>query len=130
MGDTLGGSCTVGLSHRRELKYGGRIRAAWFPVSPLKTGAGIFILARASVRGMWSPALTAMYRAHTSIEFNISLSLTGELVTARRLNEKAQAFAAPSTPEVESRSSAITPFPIADSLKYLMQREQNGNLDS
>lgn len=79
---------------------------------------------------MWSPALTAMDRAHTSIEFNISLSPTGELVTARWLNEKAQAFAVSSTPEAESRFSDITPFPIADSLKYLMQREQNGNLDS
>lgn len=81
-------------------------------------------------QGVWSPALTAMDRAHTNIEFNISLSPTGELVTARWLNEKAQAFAVSSTPEAESRSSDITPFPLADSLKYLMQREQNGNLDS
>lgn len=79
---------------------------------------------------MWSPALTAMDRAHTSIEFNIILSPTGELVTLQRLSEKAQAFAVPSTPEAESRSSDIRPFPLAGSLKYLMPKKQNGKLDS
>ena len=62
------------------------------------------------------------------IEFNIILSPSGEFVTAKRLNE--QAFAVPSTPQAESRSSDITPFPLADSLKYLMDKEKNGNLDS
>lgn len=71
-----------------------------------------------------------MDRAHTSIEFNIILSPTGELVTSQRLSEKAQAFAVPSTPEVESRSSDIRPFPLAGSLKYLMPKKQNGKLDS
>jgi len=79
---------------------------------------------------MWSPALTAMDRAHTSIEFNIILSPTGELVTSQRLSEKAQAFAVPSTPEAESRSSDIRPFPLAGSLEYLMPKKQNGKLDS
>lgn len=79
---------------------------------------------------MWSPALTAMDRAHTSIEFNIILSPTGELVTSQRLSKKAQAFAVPSTPEAESRSSDIRPFPLAGSLEYLMPKKQNGKLDS
>lgn len=79
---------------------------------------------------MWSPALTAMDRAHTSIEFNIILSPTGELVTLQRLSEKAQAFTVPSTPEAESRSSDIRPFPLAGSLEYLMLKKQNGKLDS
>lgn len=65
-----------------------------------------------------------------SIEFNIILSPTGELVTLQRLSEKAQAFAVPSTPEAESRSSDIRPFPLASSLEYLMPKKQNGKLDS
>ena len=36
----------------------------------------------------------------------------------------------PSTPEAESRSSDIRPFPLAGSLEYLMPKEQNGKLDS
>lgn len=73
-------------------------------------------------------SLLPMGFTQKKIEFNIILSPSGELVTAQRLNE--QAFAVPSTPQAESRSSDITPFPLADSLKYLMGKEKNGNLDS
>ena len=64
-----------------------------------------------------------------NIAINVILSPAGEFVTAQRLAEEGSTFAIPSTPQAESRSSDKTPFPLADSLKYLMSREHGGYLD-
>ena len=64
-----------------------------------------------------------------NIAINVILSPVGEFVTAQRLAEEGSTFAIPSTPQAESRSSDATPFPLADSLKYLMSSEHGGYLD-
>ena len=74
--------------------------------------------------------LLPMWFTQKNIEFNIILSSSGSFITAQRLDEKAQFFTVPSTPQAECRSSDVTPFPLADSLKYLMDKEYGGKLES
>lgn len=72
--------------------------------------------------------LLPMWMVQRDIAINIILSPSGAFVAAQRLNE--QSFAVPSTPQAESRSSDATPFPLADSLKYLMSGKHGGYLDA
>lgn len=77
-----------------------------------------------------STSLLPMGFTRKNIEFNIILSPSGEFVTAQRIEETQEQVVVPSTPQAESRSSDTTPFPLADSLKYLMDQGHGGYLDS
>lgn len=64
------------------------------------------------------------------IKYNILLSPSGEFETAQLLKD-GQAFAVPSTPQAEGRTSTkIVPFPLADGLKYLIAGKENPRFDS
>lgn len=65
------------------------------------------------------------------IKYNVLLSPSGEFETAQLLPKDEQAFAVPSTPQAEGRTSTkVVPFPLADGLKYLIAGQGNPRFDS
>ncbi len=63
------------------------------------------------------------------IKYNILLSPSGEFETAQLLSKDGQAFAVPTTPQAEGRTSAVVPFPLADGLQYLIAGQRNPRFD-